>query len=680
MSEGGERGPPPSMDPKNFFAELKRRNVYKVAVAYAIVGWLLIQVAASTFPILEIPTWATRLVIVLVLLGFPLALILAWAFELTPEGIRHAGVSARDESVTRRHGGKLTAVIIGLAIAAAGLWYFQSLRSKATASNDKSIAVLPFENRSGEQQNAYFADGIQDEILTRLARIGDLKVISRTSTQHYKSAPENLRDVGRQLGVAHILEGSVQKSGQSIRVNVQLIRADTDAHVWAEIYDRKLTDVFAIQSEVAAAIAEALRAKLTGAEKQVLAQKLTENAEAYDAYLRGSAFNREGSSAASAEKAIKSLEEAVRLDSHYAAAWALLSRIHSRVFFNNLDASETRRQKAEQALQTALRLQPDLAEPQLAQAFYQYWVARDYDGARDTFERLRAKMPNNADLFEVLGYITRRQGFWAEADAYLNQAVALNPRDRLLRIQVAAGWEFNRNYKEALSLYEQALKIWPDDMTLRAREAGVFQAQGDLDRADALLNALQPTPDDVAVVARIYDQALLRRRYPEAIALLRKASEQVASVPQRNEYRLWLGDLARLSGDQVAAKESYAQGRAELEEFLKEQPRNSDIINTLALLCAGLGDREAAVKYAENAVSLMPTSKDALAGRIAEVTRALVYTRFGDADRAIPALERLLKLPGGRPPITPATLRLNPEFDPLRNDPRFQQLSQTRQP
>jgi TolB-like protein/Tfp pilus assembly protein PilF len=662
------------MDLKNFFAELKRRNVYKVAVAYALVGWLLIQIAASTFPVLQIPGWAISLVVVLVLLGFPLALVLAWAFEMTPTGIKLTQAGALNESVTRRPRGKLAAVIMGVALAAAGLLLFQLIRAKAPASNDKSIAVLPFENRSEDKENAYFADGVQDEILTRLARIGDLKVISRTSTQHYKSAPENLREVGRQLGVANILEGSVQKSGQSIRVNVQLIHAETDAHIWAEIYDRKLTDVFALQSEIASTIADALKAKLTGDEKQIIAQKLTENAEAYDAYLRGMAFNREGSSAASAEKAVTALEEAVRLDPKFAAAWALLSRIHSRVFFNNLDATETRRQKAEEALQTALRLQPDLAESQLAQAFYQYWITHDYEGARDSFERLRTKMPNNADVLEVLAYITRRQGFWAEADAYLNQAVALNPRDRSLRVQVAAGWEFNRNYPEALRLYNEALKIWPDDPTLLARKAGVYQAQGDLDEADALLKKITPNPDNVAVIARIYDQAILRRHYLEPVALLQAAVGQMASVPQRNEYRLWLGDLQRLSGDANAPRTIYAQARAELEELLKGQPQNLDIMDTLALLCAGLGDKDAALKYAEDAVRLMPTSKDALAGRVAEMTRAIVYARFGDRDRAIPALERLLKLPGGRPPVTPATLRLHPEFDLFRNDPAFQKL------
>ena len=292
------------MNPRNFFAELKRRNVYKVAVAYAVVAWLLIQVATQVFPFFEIPNWAVRLVVLLLILGFPVALILAWAFEITPEGIKRAEDVSPDESITSRGGRKLVGVTIALAVIAAGLLAFHLLRSKSTPTPrqseaatvpaitsqpipDKSIAVLPFDNLSRDPDNAYFASGIQDEIITRLAKIADLKVISRTSTQQYQSKPGNLSEIAKQLGVANILEGSVQKAADQVRVNVQLIQVASDSHLWADTYDRKLVDIFAVESEVAKAIADALQAKLTGGEQQALAVKPTNNSEAYDAYLRG---------------------------------------------------------------------------------------------------------------------------------------------------------------------------------------------------------------------------------------------------------------------------------------------------------------------------------------------------------------------------------------------------------
>src|SRR5438132_1036836 len=290
------------MNSPNFFSELKRRNVYKVAVAYAVVSWLIIQIATQVFPFFEVPDWAVRLVVLLLILGFPASLILSWAFEITPEGIKREPGVLPNESITRPTGRRIMGLTIVVAIIAAGLLGFQLLRRVQTATpqqsevatasiSEKSIAVLPFENLSDDKANAYFADGVQDEILTRLSKIADLKVISRTSTQHYKSAPENLPEIARQLGVAHILEGSVQKSGDAVRVTVQLIKAANDSHLWADTYDRKLTDIFSVETEVAKAIADQLQARLTGLEQQVIAAKPTDNPEAYDAYLRGLAYN-----------------------------------------------------------------------------------------------------------------------------------------------------------------------------------------------------------------------------------------------------------------------------------------------------------------------------------------------------------------------------------------------------
>src|SRR5881396_2631401 len=353
------------MNPRHFVSELRRRNVYKVAVAYAIVAWLLIQVATQVFPFFEIPNWAVRLVVLLLIIGFPIALILSWAYEITPEGIKRAEDVDLNQSITRRTGRKLDFLIIAVLLLVIAVFAYQRFgpgQKVAVATPEKSIAVLPFENRSEDRANAYFADGIQDEILTRLAKIADLKVISRTSTQHYKSAPENLSEIARQLGVAYIVEGSAQKSGDSVRVNVQLIKAANDSHLWADTFDRKLTDIFSVESEVAKAIADQLRAKLSGREEQVIAAKPTNNPEAHDSYLRGLAYTlKTADTPANALGAQKYLKEAVRLDPKFALGWALLSYVDAASYRNQaLQPTVALREEARQAAETALDLQPDL--------------------------------------------------------------------------------------------------------------------------------------------------------------------------------------------------------------------------------------------------------------------------------------------------------------------------------
>src|SRR6266403_4783018 len=321
-----------AMNLRNVFGELKRRNVYKVAVAYAVVSWLLIQIATQVFPFFEIPNWAVRLVVVLLIFGFPVALILSWAFEITPEGIKRESEVASDQSITAHTGRKIIGITVVVAVIAAGLMIFQFFRPTSTTKSinepsasrpisEKSIAVLPFDNLSDEKANAYFAEGIQDEILTRLSKIAALKVISRTSTRKYQSAPDNLREVGRQLGVANVLEGSVQKIANAVHVNVQLIRAATDEHIWAESYNRKLDDVFGVEGEVASTIAEQLNAKLTGAEEKALTDKPTQNAAAHDAYLRGLSIENAGHTEG-LPQAAAAYAEATRLDSKFALAWA----------------------------------------------------------------------------------------------------------------------------------------------------------------------------------------------------------------------------------------------------------------------------------------------------------------------------------------------------------------------
>src|SRR5882724_4653054 len=471
------------MDPKNFFGELKRRNVYKVAIAYAVVAWLLIQIATQVFPFFEIPNWAVRLVVLLLVIGFPVALILAWAFEITPEGIKRAEDVDLSQSITRRTGRKLDFLIIGVLLLVIAVFAYQRFgpgQKVAVATPEKSIAVLPFENRSEDKANAYFADGIQDEILTRLAKIADLKVISRTSTQHYKSAPENLSEIARQLGVAHIVEGSVQKSGDSVCVNVQLIKAVNDSHLWADTFDRKLTDIFSVESEVAKAIADQLRAHISGEEEQVIAAKPTENVEAYDAYLRGLAYSLKPATTTNQSGAQKYLSEAVRLDPKFALAWALLSYVDARGYLTQfLQPTVALREEARQAAETALTLQPNLGEAILAKGYYDYCL-RDYDTALRYFEQARPLLPNSSRIPESLAYVTRRRGQWDQSESYFNEAERLDPRNVNLLSQHAISYQFLRRFPEALRKLDQVLNITPDDVDAVATKAACAQAEGDL--------------------------------------------------------------------------------------------------------------------------------------------------------------------------------------------------------
>jgi len=668
------------VNPKNFFTELKRRHVYKVAIAYGVVAWLLMQVASQIFPFFEIPNWAVRLVVLLLIIGFPVALILAWAFELTPEGLKRTAVADATSAPRSRSRAWIYVVLIAGALSA-GLFFLgrftaSTKQSVSAEVSSKSIAVLPFENLSRDPDNAYFAAGIQDEILTRIAKIGALKVISRVSTRQYSARPENLSEIAHQLGVANILEGSVQRAANQVHVNVQLVSAATEEHLWAESYDRKLENIFGVEAEVATAVAEALKAKLTGAEQHALEQKPTNNPQAYDAYLRGIALYGEAYTLDEISKSRQPFEEAVRLDPNFAMAWAMLVRLYSGWYFW-LEAKPTLREAAQKSLETALRLRPDLPEVQLAQAFYQYFVLRDLEGARPNFERLLTKLPNDTDIPSTLAIIALRQGRWDEGRVFVDRAIELNPRDRDLRHEAAWTREATRDFAGALRCYDEALSIWPENPYLIAGKASVYQSLGELDQADALLQKLHPTAKNAygLIAGGIYDQAKLRRRYTDTIELLRSLLAQAGSLPvATRSYRLMLSELERLSGDVVRAKASYAQARGELEQALKEQPDDAWLFEDLAKVYAGLGDGQLAMKYVERAISLEPVSKDAWGGPRHEYQRGKIAARFGQKDLAISILAHLLTIPCG---VTPAWLRLDPDFDALRGDPRFQKLSST---
>ncbi len=592
--------------------------------------------------------------------------------------------SLRQQRSRVRWAGIAATLLLLAAVLAAFLFILRKPARSLFVAPEKSIAVLPFENLSSDRENAYFADGIQDEILTRLSKIADLKVISRTSTQHYKSAPENLPEIARQLGAAHILEGSVQKNVNAVRVNVQLIKAANDSHLWAETFDRKLTDIFSVESEVAKAIADQLRVKLTGREEKVIAAKPTDNPEAYDAYLRGLAYTLKAqNSPANSLGAQKHLREAVRLDPKFALAWALLSYVDSVGYIGiTLQPTEALREEARQAAETALTLQPNLGEGLIAKGYYYYAYLKDYPTAVRYFEQARPFLPNSSRIPESLAYVARRAGRWEQSEAFFNQAERLDPRDVNLLSQHALSYMLLRRFPEALRKLDQVLNITPDDVDTVALKASIAQAEGDLPRASALLGPLHPAAENtVALETQVY-QAILERRSAPIIPRLK----EILATPDAGlgyfggELRFWLGWAQEVAGDHSAAEESWQQAHTELEPFLKEQPDNYNLMQDLALVEMGLGNKAAAISMAERAMAANPIEKDVIDGPAPIEILARVTARMGEADRAIAALEKLLSipyegaLPVGNAPLTSALLRLDPMFDPLRNDPRFQKL------
>ena len=676
--------------PGNFFAELKRRNVYRAAVAYGVVAWFLTQLTTQVFPFFEIPNAAIRLVVIALALGFPIAMCLAWLYEFTPEGI----VRSEDlDPITARKGRRLTGrildfIIIGVLLLVIAMLIYQRVPSRSEAGetvSQKSVAVLPFENRSEDKANAYFADGIQDEILTRLSKIADLKVISRTSTQHYKSAPENLREIARQLGVANIVEGSVQKNGDSVRVNVQLINATNDSHLWADTFDRKLSDIFAVESEVAKAIADELRARLSGREAEVIAAKPTDNPEAYDAYLRGLDYERRsGISPEMLQNASRFYHEAVQLDPMFALAWAHLAMAESNIYFEGLDRTPERAATAKKAAEAALRLQPRLGEAHLAQGLYYYYVQGDYPAARGAFDEARKRLPGSADVLMAISYIDRRQGRWSEALAHQAQAIDLDPRNGSSFLEWGLTYLWMGRYADARAVLDRGLSLTPDDAELAATKAASYQAEGNLAAAAKLLDPLALQPADMTVFDTQILQLLYERRYEPAIAGLKLALAKSAPKLGQNigDYYVLLGLAQERSDDAESAHATYAEAREKLEALVKRESNSLILASDLPLVYAGLRDKSAALRATQELAKL--AAPDATLVPAAKEILAKVQAQFGEADLVVAALPHLLRQPGAsfrsNTPLTPALLKLDPIWDPIRNDPRFQKLCEEKKP
>jgi len=664
-----------------FFEELQRRKVYRVAAAYIVAAGFLIQIASAAFPAWELPNWSLRLVIVLLLIGFPIALILAWAYDITPQGIQ--GTPTR--GIHRRRNLILLIALAVIISASAGFFLLPlAVRDKI----DKSVAVLPFQNLSSDPDNAYFGDGIQEEVLTRLAKIGDLKVISRTSTQGYQSEGGNLAEIAKQLGVANILEGSVQKAGNQVRVNVHLVNVQTGSQLWAETYDRKLSDIFSLETEIAKGITESLQAKLTGREEQALAAKPTNNPQAYDAYLRGLAFEaRSNYSSDALFKAIEFYDLAVRLDPNFALAWARLSGVHALLYSNRRDTTAARRDAAKGALQNAQKLQPNTPETLLFTGYYQYWALQDYGLAKATFGRVSKMLPGNSEVLYALGAIARSEGHWDESIAYWERGLALNPRNTALLTEVAFTYAVLRQFPKAEKLYDRALNILPNELSLMALKASIYQAEGNLQEAAKLLAQVNAeTNSDVAVRIKL-TQWRLERNCSEATRWVQARQDRLRLVSGIDKGTKQLGNalVYRVAGDSTQAKAFAEQARNTLEPLMKEQPDNAFVAAALAVAYALLDEKESALKEAQRAITLSPSNKDRLSGPAFEENLALVEMMIGENTRAIATLTRLLQTPYGGwlyspTPITPALLRLDPIWDPLRADPVFQKLYEEKQP
>jgi TolB-like protein/Tfp pilus assembly protein PilF len=687
------------INPESFFGELKRRNVIRMAGLYLVGAWLVVQVAGTVLPMFGAPEWLPRTVVVLLAIGFVPAVIFSWVFELTPEGLKREEDVVRERSVTPQTGRRMDRMIIVVLVLALGYFAFDKFvltprreaalvvnaapNESRSAINAKSIAVLPFENLSEEKQNEYFADGVQDEILTDLAKIADLKVISRTSVMQYKSGvARNLREIGQQLGVAHLLEGSVQRAANKIRVNAQLIDARTDAHLWAQTYDRDLADVFAIQSEIAKAIAEQLQARLSPNEKAAIEKPPTTDLAAFDLYTRAKtllltiSFNVNQQQ--SLQQAIELLNQAVARDPAFFEAYYQLVLAHGSAY-SVYDHTPARLALAEAALQAATRLRPDAGETHLARANYLYYCLRDYNGALAELEAARRSLPNDPRIFELTGYILRRRGQQEEGARNLERAVELDPRNSYTLQQLALSYQFLRRYPEMAAVLDRALTIVPNDVATKAARAYV-----DLDWKaetrplhETINSILVAGPGAISDAADSWFTCALAERDPRAAErALVAAGDNPCWIDNVVQLSRSFGEglLARMMKDETRAHAAFTKARLEQEKIVQAQPDYGPPLCVLGLIDAALGRKEEALREGRRASELVPVEKDSIQGSQMLVYFAMIAAWAGEKDAALQYLAANAQSSGGYQVATYGALKLLPFWDPLRGDPRFEKI------
>lgn len=661
-----------------FFCELKRRKVYRVAVGYGVVGWLIIQFATTVLPALTMPIWTARFVIVLVLAGFPIALILAWALDVGPGGIHRERKAKPAETCPpalpgRRRNIVMLAVLGLLISAVAGYFVFKGISS--SRPREKSIAVLPFANFSDDPANAYFADGIQDDVLTNLAKISALRVVSRTSVLPYRGQSHNIREIGKALNVASVLEGSVRREGKRVRINVQLIDTSNDNHLWAQVYDRELTDLFAVQSELAQEIAGALKATLAPGEQERIVRKPTENGDAYLLYQEAhEIFSRPDRHHDDLARVEELYEKAIQLDPNFALAQARLSHVESWIFYA-VEPLPARAEKARAAAADALRLQPDLPESHLAMGYVHYYINRDYEAALKELAIARGGLPNDPGIYRAMAAIQRRQGKWEESNASYAKAVSLDPRDPILLENMGMNYLAVRDYATAARIFDRAIKAAPETFTIRELRARTeLYSKGDLRLMQSLLASWPENidPNGTITLSR-YNLKMYERKFDELLGILQRSpaekSRGETSAPISKEFLA--ATVYAAMKDETRARENFAAARAKAEKAVQESPEDGPRHALLGLIDAGLGRCDEAKAEAKRAVDLLPESKDAFDGPILVMSRARIHMMCGDLDTTFALLERSLQTPAG---ITANELRLDPVWDPLRADPRLEQM------
>ena len=654
-----------------FFEELRRRKVYRVAIAYVVVSWALAQGLAQVLPVFDISNSVIRVVIALLLIGFPVALVLAWVFDVTSQGIR--ATSTPSVPVARRRRNLIMLIAIGVIISVAAGFF---LLPRASARKvDKSIAVLPFQNLSDEKENAYFADGMQDDILTNLSKIGDLKVISRTSVMSYRDGARNAREIGKSLGVGTLLEGSVRRSGNRVRVNVQLINANNDEHIWAEDYDRELTDVFAIQTDLAQKIASALQAKLSPNEKARLDRRPTRDSDAYLLYVQAHGYaNRPDRFRDTSLKAEELFEQAIKLDRNFAAAYAGLSMVESWLYHES-EPIPAHREKARLNAEESLRLQPNLPEGHLALGFSYYYGDRDYERALSEFEIAKRDLPNEADAYSAIAAIQRRQGKWAESTANFEKAVSLDPKNANVLFNLGLNYMAQRDFETADKIFDRAIAADPQAFASRGMKSALAIAwKGDVGFVEKQLSLVpgEFDPDGLVTAARV-GILMLQRKFADALKLLQQFRGETLLYPDTGPCpKAFLeGRLYLYQGDKTKAQAAFERARPVAEQLVRDAPGDPGRHVQLGAVLAGLGLKEEAVNEGRKAVESVPESQDAFEGPQATAALAEIYAWVGEYDEAFRLLDHLLKVPNG---LTVPALKLDPVWDPLRKDPRFQAL------